>query len=436
MNTSFASPFDLGLSTLFLDLNSFFASVEQNERPELRGRPVAVVPMMTDATCAIAASYEAKAYGIKTGTKIYDAKRLCPHLICVLARHDVYVDYHHRVLKAAEKHIPITRVWSIDEFHCDLIGREREPARAKDLALRIKSQIAADIGPHIKCSIGIASNSFLAKVATNMQKPDGLVLLRPEDLPGPLFDLKLTDLPGINIRMEERLFRAKIRSIKDLWHIAPRHARSIWGNVTGERFWYWLHGYDVPHVETHISMVGHSRVLDPAMRTPEKARLMTRRLLYKAAARLRRKEFHACALSLSVRMLDGRRWQGDARFPAACDFFTLMQHLDDLWRSMSLDCLGCEPAHAPRRMMCKKVSVILHKLQKDGAITDDLFLQQNQTVGRMQVKREALSTALDAINRKYQKETVSIGLIPQTLAGHVGTKIAFARVPDQDEFME
>ena len=112
--SAFKPPEDLGLSTLFLDLNSYFASVEQNERPSLRGRPVAVVPMMTDATCAIAASYEAKAYGVKTGTKIYDAKKMCPQLVCVLARHDVYVDYHHRVRAATEKHIPITKFWSID----------------------------------------------------------------------------------------------------------------------------------------------------------------------------------------------------------------------------------------------------------------------------------------------------------------------------------
>ena len=92
------APEELGLSTLFLDLNSYFASVEQNENPALRGKPVAVVPMMTDSTCAIAASYEAKAYGIKTGTKIYDAKQMCPNLICVLARHDAYVveDGDHR----------------------------------------------------------------------------------------------------------------------------------------------------------------------------------------------------------------------------------------------------------------------------------------------------------------------------------------------------
>ncbi|CAN0341143.1 unnamed protein product, partial [Chrysoparadoxa australica] len=81
------------LRWLFFDLNSYFASVEQQEHPELRGKPIAVVPMLTDSTCAIAASYEAKALGIKTGTKIYEAKRLCPHLFCVLAMHDLYVQY-------------------------------------------------------------------------------------------------------------------------------------------------------------------------------------------------------------------------------------------------------------------------------------------------------------------------------------------------------
>ncbi len=434
--TAFRPPEESGLSTLFLDLNSYFASVEQNEYPDLRGRPVAVVPMMTDATCAIAASYEAKAYGVKTGTKIYDAKRLCPTLTCVLARHDVYVDYHHRVLAATAKHVPVTKIWSIDEFHCDLIGRERRPENVVALAQRIKQQIWDDIGPAINCSIGVASNSFLAKVATDIQKPNGLVLLRPEELPGPLLDLSLRDLPGINVGMEERLLRARIRTVKDLWQTAPKQARSIWGGVQGERFWYWLHGYDVPHIETHTSMIGHSRVLDPAMRMPEKARQMTRHLLYKATARLRRKEQYARTLSVGVRLLDGRRWQGDATFYAAHDFFTFLQHLDDLWHRMSMECFGVPPERAPDKTLCKKVSVILHNLQKDGAITDDLFATGLSEARHAHTKRESLSNALEKINDKYKRETISIGVIPQTLAGHVGTKIAFSRVPDREEFTD
>lgn len=434
--TALHTPEELGLSTLFLDLNSYFASVEQNENPALRGKPVAVVPMMTDATCAIAASYEAKAYGIRTGTKIYDAKRMCPHLILVLARHDIYTHYHMKVLAATEKHIPVTKKWSIDEFHCDLIGREKAPENAIRLAHNIKAQIRKDVGPAINCSIGIAPNSFLAKIATDLQKPDGLVLLRPEDLPGRLFDLTLRDLPGINIKMEERLHKARIKTVADFWRTTPKQARSIWGSVQGEKFWYWLHGYDVPHLETNTGMVGHSRVLDLELRVPEKARQITRRLLFKAAMRLRRKGFHAGCLSLGVRILDGRKWEGAARFPAAQDFFTFMQHLDDLWATMTLECFNRAPKDMPNRMLVKKVSITLHSLEQNGTITDDLFNTEIAEMKNIMGKRESLSNAIARLNGKYHNEAVSLGVVPKTLAGHVGTKIAFSRIPDIEEFSE
>lgn len=361
---------------------------------------------------------------------------MCPNLVCVLARHDIYTQYHHKILAATDKHIPVTKCWSVDEFHCDLMGREKEPENAGRLARNIKEQIWKDVGPAINCSIGIAPNSFLAKVATDLQKPDGLVMLRPEDLPGRLFDLKLTDLPGINVRMEERLLKAHIRSIEDLWNTTPKQARAIWGSVGGERFWYWLHGYDLPHQETNNVMIGHSRVLDPELRAPEKARLMARRLLFKAAMRLRRKEFHAGALSLSVRCLDGRKWSGDLRFFAAQDFFTFMQHLDDMWAQMTMEYFGRAPDRMPQHMVFKKVSVILHSLQKDGAITDDLFNTEIAETKKIMTKRENLSNAIAALNKKYHNEAVSMGIVPQTLAGHVGTKIAFSRIPDMEEFTE
>lgn len=429
-------PEQSGLKWLFLDLNSYFASVEQNETPALRGKPVAVVPMMTDATCAIAASYEAKAYGVKTGTKIYDAKKMCPHLQCVLAHHDTYVEYHHKVLDAAGQHLPVNKVWSIDEFDCELMGQQKNYDTARSIAQNIKGQIARDVGPFIKCSIGIAPNTFLAKVATDIEKPNGLVVLRPEDLPGRLFDLRLRDLPGINVAMEERLRRSRIRTVEDLWRTSPKQARAVWGSVQGERFWYWLHGYDVPYQETHASMIGHSRVLDPELRVAERSRAMARRLLVKAAYRLRRKGYYAGALSFSIRLLDGRRWEGSRRFPAAHDPFTFLQHLDALWDDMDRDYFGSSLHRAGRRPLFKKVSVILHHLQEDGQITDDLFdtglAQQRRVLGR----REKLSAALDTLQQKYQRETVWLGVVPQTLAGHVGTKIAFSRVPDREEFWD
>src|SRR6476620_6804545 len=127
-----------GFTTLFLDLNSYFASVEQQLRPELRGHPVAVVPVDTDSTCCIAASYEAKALGIKTGTNVGEAKRRCADLKIVEARPDVYVRMHHQVVAAVESCVPVEKVYSIDEMLCKLSGSQCEPAKALELARHIK----------------------------------------------------------------------------------------------------------------------------------------------------------------------------------------------------------------------------------------------------------------------------------------------------------
>lgn len=126
------------LRWLYVDFNSYFASVEQELDPRLRGKPVAVVPVQTDSTCAIAASYEAKAYGIRTGTPVHEAKAICPGLICVLAQHEKYVDYHHRILKEMENHIPVTAVCSIDEVACRLMDNENSVERSSHIPRSIK----------------------------------------------------------------------------------------------------------------------------------------------------------------------------------------------------------------------------------------------------------------------------------------------------------
>ncbi|GJL85293.1 MAG: DNA polymerase IV [Micavibrio sp.] len=417
-----------GLKWLFFDLNSYFASVEQQERPELRGKPIAVVPMQTNSTCAIAASYEAKAYGVKTGTMIYEAKKMCPGLICIPARHDVYVDYHNRIIQEVIKHTPINKIWSIDELSSRLPPNKRTLERSAEVSKNIKEGIWQNIGKHISCSIGVAPNSLLAKIASNMQKPNGLTILRQEDLPGPLLALRLTDLTGIGKNMEKRLNRAGISSIEQLWNTSPKQARKIWGGVQGERFWYWLHGYDFDPPETNNVMIGHSRILDPKLRHENEARTMARRLLVKATYRLRRKEYYAGALNLSVRTCAGYRWANEARFPAAHDPFTFLQHLDDLWGGMLTDFIPGPP------LRFKKVSVILHHLRKDGQITHDILDSGYKEKIVDLEKREALASALDKLQNKYQKETVWLGTTPKTIGGYVGTKISFSRVPEKEEF--
>lgn len=419
-----------GLKWLFLDLNSYFASVEQQERPELRGKPVIVVPMPTDSTCAIAASPEAKAYGIKTSTPVYEAKQMCPHLRCVLARHNLYVDYHHRIIEETVKHTPINRVWSIDELASRLPPDKRPHEEAKKVAFRIKEGLRKNVGEMIKCSIGIAPNSLLAKMATDMEKADGLVMLQQEDLPGPMLDLKLTIIPGIGHNMEKRLRRSGITTMNQLWSTSPKQMRKIWGSVQGERMWYWLHGYDFEAPETGNVMIGHSRVLDPDLRRPEKARLMARRLLVKATYRLRRKGYYASVLSVGVRTTDGWRWHRDLRIPHARDPFTFLKALDELWADLYTQF----PPDSGVKF--KKISTILSGLRTGNDITSDLFQNNTPNLKRQAAKNEALSAALDKLQNKYQKETVWLGVTPKTVAGHVGTKIAFSRVPDREEFWD
>ena len=410
-------------SWLFLDLNSYFASVEQQERPELRGKPVAVVPMLSDYTCAIAASYEAKAYGIKTGTNIGEAKKLCPQLRCVLAGHSDYVRYHHKIIDEFALHTPLNKIWSVDEMSSHLPPNKRNRESATAVAIRIREGIWKNVGKYINCSIGIAPNSFLAKVATDMKKPNGLIVLDNSNIRDMLFRLDLTDLPGINVRMEERLRKADITTVEQLWKMPPKHARMAWGGVTGERFWYNLHGHDIPDIETRPSLIGHSRILDPELRTPDKARLVARRLTLKAATRLRRKEYFATNFQLSVRVADGPHWGGEMRIPPSQDNFTFLRQLDDMWDIM----LG-----ETRPYKIKKVSIALYGLKKENETTRDFFAVETKESHR----DETLSKIMDGINEKYGAETLKLGISPQTRAGYVGTKIAFSRVPEMAEFSE
>ncbi len=422
------APYENPYKWLFLDLNSYFASVEQQENPHLRGRPIAVVPLNSDSTCAIAASYEAKKYGIKTGTKIYEAKQFCPGLICVLAHHDKYVAYHHKILAEIIKHTPINKICSIDELSSRLPPNKQSKEAATALAHRIKAGIRENVGQSITCSIGVAPNAFLAKIATDMQKPDGLVILDHTNLPDRLFELRLTDLPGINVRMESRLNKAGIRTVEQFYNIPPKHARAVWGSVEGERFWYKLHGHNLPDQETHKSVIGHSRVLDPELRAPAMAKLVARRLTIKAASRLRRADLYATHFDLGIRNQDNEKFGASYTIQAAQDNFAFLEALEILWNAMMIQ---VKPRHL------KKISVAIHGLCERTDITPDLFDYATPQQSKDQRSRaQNLSHVIDKINQKFGAESVHLGPSPKTSAGYVGTKIAFNRIPDIEEFQE
>lgn len=417
------------LRWLFLDLNSYFASVEQQLNPALRGRPVAVVPMKSDSTCAIAASHEAKKFGVKTGTNIGEARRLCPGLVLVEANHSRYVDYHELIKTEIERHYPIQVVASIDEVGLLLDARHQPEAEAVALARRIKAGLRQNIGECITCSIGLAPNRYLAKVASDLQKPDGLSVLHLHDMPARIAHWKLTDLFGIGRRMEPRLLAAGIRTVQDLWEATPEQLHRIWGGVGGNRFWHELHGEDLGHFASQSRSIGHSHVLAPEFRKPPQAVIVARRLLSKAASRLRRSGYRAGSVSLSVRNEERGRGEAGLRLPTrVSDTFTLMEALDQLWP---------QAMTGIRWARVKKISVTLHDLEETSAPRQmELFPELLPLSPDQVARRDRLSGIMDDLNQLYGRDSIALGFVPSQVRTFSGTKIAFTRIPDREEFQE
>lgn len=375
-----------GLRYLFLDLNSYFASVEQQEHPELRGKPVAVVPVEADTSFVIAASYEAKAFGVRTGTRIGDAKTMCPGLICTKGNHTIYAAYHRAVLKEVENVLPVEQVCSIDEMRFRLIGDERRPNRARELGLELKHALRTHLGECMTASIGIAPNPFLAKIGTEIQKPDGLVVLQASDLPDRLYCLKLTDFTGINVRMKARLNGAGIFTAEDLCRASKTELRNAFQSVVGERWWYMLRGFDMAADPTHRKSLGHSHVLAPELRTDQGCFEVLQRLLAKAAARLRSEGLWTGTMIISVSAFT-RSWSEMVHMPPTQDSVTLGDFLKAMWVKRDYE--------KPRG-----VAVTFADLRASGEFTPSLF---DPTMERSQ-----LSHAVDGMNQKFGKNSVFI----------------------------
>lgn len=401
------------LPHMAIDMNAYFASCEQQANPALRGRPVAVVPMAdVNTTCCIAASYEAKPFGIKTGTPVWQARHLCPGIVLVPAKHERYIDFHEKILRAINTCVPVTAVKSIDEVICRLLGAEGEPENAVALAHRVKAAIRRSAGECMTCSIGIAPNAILAKLGSDIQKPDGLVVFRHEDLPQRLYSLKLQDFCGIGPRMEKRFLRFGVRTVEQMMRLSPGHLCRIWGSkVHGWRWWYTLRGHDVPEKPTTRRTVGHSHILPPVKRGDTEARGVLMRLVHKAAARMRKIGYCAGAVVVSVHYFGERHgWSGAVHVPPCQDTPMLLEAAAHLWR--------CKP---PGPLM--QVAVTFMDLAPVKVVTPSLFERDR--------KAAKLSEAMDQANRTFGQNSVYFG----STIGHTRDapmRISFTHIPDEE----
>lgn len=421
---------------LHIDLNSFFASVEQQIHPEYRNRPLAVVPTMADTTCCIAASYEAKALGIKTGTQVGEAKRICPEIVLIAGSHTEYARYSKSIAEAIELVCPVAHTPSIDEMVCELMGREQEPPRARQIALEIKQSIYRNAGEALRCSIGMAPNRYLAKIASDMQKPDGLIGLLPSQLPRAIAHLELRDLPGIGAKTEVRLNAKGITSMPQLLALDRTGMHQLWDSVWGDRLYHWLRGADSGDDGAPVSAgiqksLGHSHVLGPEHRSQEGAWAVAHKLLHKAAMRLRMENFYTGSLAVTIRFqltkeqaeriktkkhfsgIKHSGWAMEARFRDCQDTLTLLEVLRSLWSQRPQGADFQKPFF---------VGLTLRNLIPESEYQAELFADPDNRAG--------LSATMDKLNLKYGHTTLHFaGMLPAREAAP--TRIAFTQIPVQ-----
>ena len=365
---------------------------------------------MTDRTCCIAVSYEARSYGIKTGTNVGEARRRCPQLRVVAGQHKHYVRIHHQIVAAVETVLPVEKVCSIDEMVCQLSPQHREVGRARQLAQEVKEAIYQQVGVALRCSVGLAPNRFLAKVASNLKKPNGLTTITHEDLPQKLYTLELSDFPGIGRNMRRRLESKGIRTTRQLCGLSRRQLVEVWESVLCEHWWYRLRGEEFQEKSTKRRTLGHSHVLPPKLRNDEGVRAVFVRLLHKAAMRLRRIDYWASRLVIKLVYCDGwPKWKCVVYLGRCQDTPSILKAFERAWQNRPL---GGRPLHP---------SITLIDLTPGASVTPSLFIEERHAL--------AAAQTMDAVNERFGANSVYFASMHEA-RNAAPLRIAFTNIPD------
>ncbi len=292
-------------STLYVDMNSFFASVEQYYRPELRNRPVAVCAGTADTCTVLAASIEAKRFGVRTGTKVGDAKKMCPNIMCTNGDHKLYRIVHREFMSILHNTTCYVEARGIDEAFMKLPSWSANYGFATKLAKEIKAGLRDKYSEHVLCSIGIAPNIWLAKMAAGCHKPNGLTVISSGSIPKWLNSWHLRDLTGINRRMAMQFGRHNIYRPIDIYNASYGYLRQVWG-VNGTKWYLRMRGVEVDQIKpSENKMLGHQiTTLPNAPQNQSEITTFCVRIATTLGKRLRRKQLYAHYLGLHILYID------------------------------------------------------------------------------------------------------------------------------------
>lgn len=413
---------------MHIDLNSCFASVEQQANPLLRGRPVAVAAYTTPSGCIIAPSIEAKKLGIKVGMRVKEGKLVCPSLVVLSPDPWKYRYVHLELKKLLSRYTPEITPKSIDEFVLDFKkgiavsytprNDNNPPCRGsplKGVALEIKKRIKEEVGDWLTVSIGIAPNRFLAKLASNLHKPDGLDEINEGNHLDCFAGITLTDLPYIKTRNAIRLNSVGIRSVVDFYNAPLWKLKAAFHSINS---YYWhlrLHGYEIDDVVFARRSYGNSYALPKAYSNLSDLSPIISKLTEKTGFRLRRAGYTASGVHLAIVYKNGSFWHKGMSLSGE-----IFESSDLYKKVIRLFCLS------PFKLPVGNIFISVYGLKKNTELQLDIFEDV--------LKKKRLSESIDRINERWGDFIITPARMLLGNKNMVPDRIAFGGVKELEEF--
>ncbi|MDQ3159254.1 MAG: hypothetical protein M3P98_03935 [bacterium] len=370
---------------MHIDLNSAFATTEQQARPSLRGRPVGVTNRISKYCCVIAASYEAKALGVKVGMRYDEAKALAPDLVMLESDPPKYHHMYQKIGAIMKNYSPNVQMKSIDEGIIDFHGTRGAINKdsLENIGYEIKERVKQEMGNWMRINIGIGPNRFLAKTAAGLHKPDGLDVIDHTNLKQTYKGMKLTDITGIAEHYEARLNAAGIFSPLEFLNSDADHLRRmVFKSIVGEDWFYRLRGYEVDNITTRLGNVGRQHVMN--IRTNRDSEILPRfqYLCETTGKKLRYNGVDARGILVWCGFATGDSWYQRKMFKT-----TFFSDREIYRRALYLF------NQRPKHMKVSSLGVTCYKLTSTNRSQLSIFEQVN--------KEEWLTTAVDEINDRY-----------------------------------
>ncbi len=427
-----------------IDMNSYFASVEQQANVSLRGRPLGVCAYLREYGCVIAASIEAKRLGMKVGMSVKDARERVPSAVFVENDPAKYRAVTSRIFSILHEMTDKVEHYSIDEAFLDFTGWYRDAAEAAWAMTRVRQRITNEVGDWLRCSIGIAPTRFLAKTASDFEKPNGLVVIDRENLDEMLAKLDLEDVCGIGPRIRKRLERIGIKTLLDVKKYPVGNLMRVFGKY-GLYLWCKLHAMEFERVtntqDALPKSVGHSYCVPDRVNRDGKVVPTLMRLTERAGRRLRALGMEANGVSVAVGFRapgfakpNGPFWQpmpGEGgsiglRLPeAAADSFTLVgtatDLLKELWRGQSVNFLAVTLTDLS--MPSAQMRFVDGRKAEQGAWHAPIPGSWDPRADR----RRLASSAVDAIRDRYGDQAIVFGEMLK-LGDEAPDRIGFRKV--------